>query len=241
MVTICKYIHDIVPQLRDIAMEIRSNIVLLQGGYYSKLHAMKVATTHPKYSKERGDAIRHMVNNNRYVPSKSALDRLMKMEEDGQLVVDDEWNTNKGGQKRPPILFEEERFHAIVQHKEQPSRAEVRVKRWKMNGYEKAVDVCMEKTDKEVKEYIKKRGKSIAFDKFDSNPWNVKRNKSDADSVKYKMYVDITAKKKKVELEKKMGATKQNGESQPPSRDTQQKLKQLKHSSKMRFQSLKVL
>ena len=52
--TICKYIRDIVPQLRDIAMEIRSNIVILQGGYYSKLHAIKVAT---KYSKERGESI----------------------------------------------------------------------------------------------------------------------------------------------------------------------------------------
>ena len=232
--TICKYIRDIVPQLRDIAMEIRSNIVILQGGYYSKLHAMKVATTHPKYSKERGDAIRHMVNNNRYVPSKSALDRLMKMEEDGQLVVDDEWNTSKGGRKRPSILLETERFYALVEHCEQPSRADVRARRRVMNDYEKAVDTCMEKTDEEMKEYIKKRGKSIAFDKFDrfgnrDNKWNASR-------VTDKMYADITI-KKKVELEKKMGATKQNGELQPPPRDIQ--MKQLKAQLKDEIPELK--
>jgi len=201
---ICKHIIDTTtPSLKAIAIEIRSNIVTLQGGYYSKLHAIKVATTHPKYSKERGDAIRHMVNNNRYVPSKSALDRLMKMEEDGQLVVDDEWNTSKGGQKRPSILFEEERFHAIVQHKEQPSRAEVRLRRSYMNDYEKAVDICMTKTDEEVKEYLKRRGK-------------------------LEMYADITAKKKKKEEEEeeKMGATKQKEGIQQPSREI--RMEQLK-------------
>jgi len=182
-------------------MEIHSNILILQGGYYSKLHAIKVATTYPKYSKERGDAIQHMVNNNRYVPSKSALERLMKMEKDGQLVVDDEWNTSKGGQKRPSILLEKERFHAIVEYMEQPSRAEVNLRRSYMNDYEKAVDICMTKTDEEVKEYLKRRGK-------------------------LEMYADITAKKKKEEEEEKMGVTKQKEGIQQPSRDIQ--MKQLK-------------
>jgi len=116
--TICKYIiNTTTPSLKSIAMEIRSNIVILKGGYFSKLHAVKVATQYEKHSKERGDAIRHMVDN-KYVPSRSALDRLLKAKENGQFIVDDEWNTRKGGQARPSILLENERFHAMVMYRE---------------------------------------------------------------------------------------------------------------------------
>jgi len=224
----CKYVNDIAaPSLKSIIMEIRSNIIILQeGGYYSKTHAIKIATTHPKSSRERGDAIRYMIDNN-CVPSKSALDRIMKKAKNGQFVVDDVWNTNKGGQKRPPILLEKERFHALVEQQEQPSRADTRAKRKVMTDYEKAVDICMEKTDKEVKEYVKKRGRSVAFDKFNPNYTHhyPKRDKSAADSVKHAMYCDVISKKTEAE-KKKSSAAKQKEGLQQPSRDIQ--MKQLK-------------
>lgn len=50
---------------------------------------------------------------NKNVPSKPALDKLIRMKEKGEFIVDDEWNTRKGGQTRPSILLEKERFHAL--------------------------------------------------------------------------------------------------------------------------------
>ena len=146
--TLCKHIIDTTtPSLKSIAMKTRSNIIIIQGGYYSKLHAVRIATSYPKFTRQRGDAIRHMVNN-KCIPSKSALDKLLTMKEKGQIIVCDEWNTNSGGKARPAILLKNERFQAAVKHMLQPSRAEVRAKRRKMNEHDRIQDIREEKRKK---------------------------------------------------------------------------------------------
>ena len=55
---------------------------------------------------------------------------------------------------------------------EQPSRADTREKRSSMNDYDKAVDVCMSKTDEEVEVYMKSRhGKSVALKEYGHKLW----------------------------------------------------------------------
>ena len=94
---ICKYIaSNVSPSLKTIAMEIRSNIIIMQkrsndqnGYYYSKLHAVKVVTTYKKGTSERASAIRHMVNDG-WIPNRKALDKLLKLKERGCFFIDDD-------------------------------------------------------------------------------------------------------------------------------------------------------
>ena len=166
---ICKYILDTVtPSLKTIAMEIRNNIIIFQkrpndqkNYYYSKLHAVKVVTTYKKGTSERASAIQHMVNN-KWVPNRKALDKLIKLKGSGHFFVEDEWNTTHRPQSRECILLESERYNSIINHLEEPSSTSLRKERKTMSKMEKIIDTCMNKTDDEIKQYLNKKHKSTA-------------------------------------------------------------------------------
>ena len=204
---ICKYITSTVsPSLKIIAMKIRSNIIIMQKRsndqnkyYYSKLHAVKVVTTYKKGTSERASAIHHMVND-KWVPSRKALDKLIKLKESGCFFVEDEWNTGRGCQSRERIKFENERYHSIINHLEEPSSTNVRKKRETMSKMEKIIDTCMNKTDDEIKQYLNKKHKSTALGGVQTS------NKGRIGDAKWKLYrhiIDEVAKKEKLLEEKK--------------------------------------
>ena len=208
---ICKYIaSNVSPSLKTIAMEIRSNIIIMQkrsndqnGYYYSKLHAVKVVTTYKKGTSERASAIRHMVNDG-WIPNRKALDKLLKLKERGCFFIDDEWNTDRGRLSRQPIKFENERYHSIINHLEEPSSTSVRKKRKQMTKMEKIIDTCMTKTDCEIEQYLNKRHKSTAVN---IRPYHgSKYDKRIIEQATRYLYRDITmevAKKKELLEEKK--------------------------------------
>ena len=87
---ICNYIiNTTVPSLNKITSMIRSNIIIMQGSFYSKSYAVAVVS---KYEKERASIITDMVNNGQ-VPNTSALDELLTMKEQNKFIVEDRWST----------------------------------------------------------------------------------------------------------------------------------------------------
>jgi len=87
-------INTAVPSLNKITMDIRSNIIVMQGSFYSKPHAVSIVTKYEKHSKERSNIIQDMINNER-VPNRSALDKVLKIKKNNQIIVDDMWHTRK--------------------------------------------------------------------------------------------------------------------------------------------------
>lgn len=110
---ICDYIiNTTIPSLQTITMKIRSNIIIMQGSFYSKSHALKVVAIHPKNTTHRANAVRDMINNNR-VPSKKALVKLIKTKENNQFV-EDIWNTQAGRRSDLICQLEKERITSIT-------------------------------------------------------------------------------------------------------------------------------
>ena len=95
-------------------MDIRSNIIVMQGSYYSKLHAVSIVTKYEKHSKERASIIKDMINNER-VPNRSALDKVLKMKKNNQIIVDDMWHTRETSWMiKPDCKLVEERITSIT-------------------------------------------------------------------------------------------------------------------------------
>jgi len=110
--SICSYIlNTTIPSLNKITMDIRSNIIIMQHGFFSKPHVVAIVTKYKKYSKERASTINGMINN-KQVPNRSALEKLLKMKEQNpfnklflrynkgrsywvHFIVDDMWNTRE--------------------------------------------------------------------------------------------------------------------------------------------------
>ena len=88
--------------LVEVAEDIRKNILPMQGTYYSKSWAVKIAMEYD--AAQRGDFIRAMISNHR-IPSTSRrmLFNLMKCKKNGIFIIDDEWksvgNNKKHGLK----------------------------------------------------------------------------------------------------------------------------------------------
>ena len=175
--------------------------------YYSKLHAVKVATSYAKHSKERGNAIRDMVDNG-WVPSKTALDKALVLNEEGRLV-DDEWNTIRGHQSRPAIMLEEERYCNIIDSTKQPSRARVIEERMNMREHDRLVDIWSKKPDSELKDYLKRRNDRITAPYKRQSQWQ-QHDKEEKRQKKRKYNIllekDIMAKKAKLQKDESMEA-----------------------------------
>jgi len=197
--TICKYIlNTVTPSLKTIAMEIRSNIIIFQkrpndqkNYYYSKLHSVKIVTAYKKGTSERASAIRYMVND-RWVPSRKVLDKVIKLKESGCFFVEEEWNTDRGRQSRECILLENERYHSIINHLEEQSSTTSRKKRKNMSDVEKIIDTCMTKTHDEIEKYMRRGNNSEKFSLYGALAGKVVTN-------------EVGKKKKLLEWEKKRG------------------------------------
>ena len=112
---VCDDIVDThVPSLNKITMDIRSNIIVMQGSFYSKPHAVSIVTKYEKHSKERSNIIQDMINNER-VPNRSALDKVLKIKKNNQILVDDMWHTRKTSWMiKPDCKLVEERIGSIT-------------------------------------------------------------------------------------------------------------------------------
>jgi len=90
---ICNYIiNTTIPSLNKTTSMIRSNIIIMQGSFYSKSHAVAIVTQHNKHSNGRASIIKELVDDKR-VPSRKALDKLLTMKQNNQFIVEDRWNT----------------------------------------------------------------------------------------------------------------------------------------------------
>lgn len=85
--------------LVEVAEDIRKIILPMQGTYYSKSWAVKVAMKYD--ATQRGDTIRAMISNHR-IPSTSRrlLFNLMKCKKNGTFIIDDEWKSVGNNKKR---------------------------------------------------------------------------------------------------------------------------------------------
>ena len=112
---ICSYIlNTTIPSLNTLTMKIRSNIIIMQHGFFSKPHAVAIVTKYEKHSKERASIIKHMINDKR-VPNRSALDKVLKMEKNNQIIVDDMWHTRETSWMiKLDCKFVEERITSIT-------------------------------------------------------------------------------------------------------------------------------
>jgi len=107
-------INTAVPSVNKITMDIRSNIIVMQGSFYSKPHAVSIVTKYEKHSKERSNIIQDMINNER-VPNRSALDKVLKIKKNNQTLVDDMWHTRKTSWIiKPDCKLVEERIDSIT-------------------------------------------------------------------------------------------------------------------------------
>ena len=139
---ICDYIIDTtIPSLSRITMKLRSGIIVMQGCFYSKTHAVAMVTKYKKYSKERSNIINDMVNN-KYVPNRTALDGLLKMKEENKFIVEDMWNTRDdlGTPSELVCQLEKERITSItdttahVEHCRKKIANQIRKKRYLRQG-----------------------------------------------------------------------------------------------------------
>ena len=79
-------------QLISITKSTRALIVVLEGNYYSKLHATKVAMDYPKQSTQRLAVINELVKGG-YVPSEKDLHAAIQWRE-SETLVDEKWASN---------------------------------------------------------------------------------------------------------------------------------------------------
>ena len=79
-------------QLISITKSTRALIVVLEGNYYSKLHATKVAMNYPKQSTQRLAVINELVKGG-YVPSEKDLHAAIQCRE-SETLVDEKWASN---------------------------------------------------------------------------------------------------------------------------------------------------
>ena len=90
---ICNYIiNTTIPSLDKTTSMIRSNIIIMQGSFYSKSHAVSIVTQHNKHSNGRASIIKELVDDKK-VPSRKALDKLLTMQQNNQFIVEDRWST----------------------------------------------------------------------------------------------------------------------------------------------------
>jgi len=82
-------INSAAVQLVSITKSTRALIVVLEGNYYSKLHATKVVMDYPKQSTQRLAVINKLVKGG-YVPSKKDLHAAIKCAE-SETLVDEKW------------------------------------------------------------------------------------------------------------------------------------------------------
>lgn len=94
------------PSLHDIASSLRNSIIIMTGGYYSRLHAARVVLLYPKRSNERAKVKKQMIENG-YVPGKKSLENLIRDCERGMQVIDEDWSTRLScGRKRKVCTLE---------------------------------------------------------------------------------------------------------------------------------------
>ena len=99
------FMHNAATSLFGAAQKIRNIILLLQGLYYPKQWAVKVAMEHVGNTPERGDAIREMIQNKR-IPSTSTrlMSKLIKATKEKSFFIQDEWKPAGNNQKRGFVL-----------------------------------------------------------------------------------------------------------------------------------------
>ena len=147
-------INTAVPSLNKITMDIRSNIIVMQGSFYSKPHAVSIVTKYEKHSKERSNIIQDMINNER-VPNRSALDKVLKIKKNNQILVDDMWHTRKTSWMiKPDCKLVEERIDSITDISAQVRHCRMKMveKIWNQRHVSGYVNKTMANYEEEVKQ-----------------------------------------------------------------------------------------
>ncbi len=94
-------ISKVATALTETAEKLRSIIQPMQGTYYAKSWAVKIAMKYDRNTTQRGDAIRDMAANNR-IPQTGVrlLSNLIQQKEKNIFFVDDEWKSVGNNRKR---------------------------------------------------------------------------------------------------------------------------------------------